>query len=81
MYNVTCQKVKLIKEVEDKLSKHGDTKAVEAIAARNTRILAIIFNGVLRLLLNEIEDARRDHTLPLIPQLAALIQHLSAGGM
>ena len=49
------------------------------MAAQNSQTLGIIFMGVLKLILTEVEDARRLQTLPLTPRLACLIQFLSSG--
>ena len=49
------------------------------MAAQNSRTLGIIFMGVLKLILTEVEDARRLQTLPFTPRLACLIQFLSSG--
>ena len=49
------------------------------VATQNSRTLGIIFMGVLKLILTEVEDARRLQTLPFAPRLACLIQFLSSG--
>ena len=49
------------------------------VAAQNSQTLGIIFMGVLKLILTEVEDARRLQTLPFTPRLGCLIQFLSSG--
>ena len=50
-----------------------------ARAELHTKILAIIFSGVLKLTLDSIEDSRRDREPVCIPKLAAFMQYLSTG--
>ena len=53
--------------------------SLETKAAQNSRILAIIFSGVLQLLLSGIEEARHTNQIPCLPQLQVFINFISRG--
>ena len=48
-------------------------------AEQHTKMLAVIFSGVLKLTLDSIEDSRRDREPVCVPRLAAFMQYLSTG--
>lgn len=65
----------LIQELLDKLK----SEELDAKVAQSNKIMAIIFGGVLQLLMAEVEETRRNQQLPCIPQLSSLVRFISLG--
>ena len=65
----------LVQELMEKLKgEELDTKV-----SQSNKIMVIIFEGVLQLLMAEIEETRRSQQLPSIPQLSSFVRFISSG--
>ena len=72
---VFIQLCSLIDQLMSKLK--GEVLATKV--AQSNKIMAIIFGGVLQLLMAEIEDTRRSQRLPCIPLLSSFVSFISFG--